>query len=211
MKNLALIVALLVPNVVTAAEYHVIFFSYQNKGLVASPLQSHTFATFTESNRGRIARKVEINWAPVNQWRITQGKVPGHNHDVNGTIRKAVSDAKDPKEVQAWGPYSTDRALFEKALQTHQILEDHYLYKAVDLRVKNSVDIPAVNCITAVKMVLGALFTGSRMGHEATKEIVQFYEDEGVIHPSRETTKTRQKSEVIYRQLGLNKYPIKRN
>lgn len=209
MKKLLMMFVVLFPNVVTAAEYHATFFSYQNKKFVANPLHCHTFAVFTESTNGRITRKVAIDWGPANQWRVTQGRVPGHNGDVNLTIRKAVNDSK--KEVQSWGPYRTDKTVFDKALKTHQELENHYLYKAADFRSKKDVNLPAVNCITAVKMVLGHHYTGTRMGHEATKEVVKFFEEEGAIHPTQENRQVQSKNEMIFRQLGLDKFPITRN
>lgn len=208
-KKLLVFLALLSGSNALAEEYDVLFFSYQNKEGIAKPLHCHTFAVFTESDHGELKSKVVINWGPKDQWRVMDGKVPGHNHEETESIEKALSDRKVPKEVRMWGPFPITKDDYDRAADTRDDLDRNYLYNAVNIVGKSDPKRPAVNCIQAVIKATGKKHsTGSKMGHKATQEVVDFYRKEGVIQDA--WNHSRIEGDLV-KSLGLDKYPIKRN
>jgi hypothetical protein len=143
--------------------FHVVVFSYQNRGPKANPAQCHTFATWVHTRNKQIVDQVDISWCPQQRdIRVVINDVPGRNKCLASTL----DDAKSMR--LAYWVMRTDKTFFDAAMVQKEKLT---MYRALDSKSRPI----AVNCIHACSDVAGNLNTGIHCGISAGQMVSDFY------------------------------------
>jgi hypothetical protein len=146
--------------------YFVVVWAYEGD----APRDSHTFATFY---KGDDLAKGRVNPATIS-WLSTTGAVPllgareGRNYSLAETLAMAC---RDGKRVASWGPYETNRDLYQRALVRIQLLASgRVAYSLLALRPGT------MNCIKATGDITDAPFNpGLSWGFAASKNIIRHF------------------------------------
>lgn len=167
-----------------AADYYFVLFCHDSEPRKAA--ESHTYAVFTQVEGREITNKCVINWGPIQEYRLGDGKVPGQNRDYLETLKESRAEGKI---VKMWGPYQISPETFQTAVRQRNYLDSgRVLYHVADrvtaLDLSENVgrsNQPAVNCIHAVSDIGGNLVTGGRYGLRAGEEIIAFFKQKGIL------------------------------
>jgi hypothetical protein len=154
--------------------YFVVIWAYEG----TAPRESHTFATFYKGDdlaKGRV-RPATISWLSATGDVSLLGAREGRNYSLSDTLDMAC---RDGKRVASWGPYETNRDLYQRALVRIQLLASGSVaYSLLALRPGT------MNCIKATGDITDAPFNpGLSWGFAASKNIVRhftpFFKDGG--------------------------------
>jgi hypothetical protein len=196
MKVLVIAAFFVISSFASAAEHYCVLFSHN--GRKSKPGESHTFATFVEVSNGKLTQQYTISWGPIGEWKIFDGKVPGHNRSLKTSIEVPLS--KD-WQVCMWGPYKMTPSYFEKAKQRYKDLHDGlYSYKAIDSRARKNEQKPGVNCIHAVSDIGGFIKTEGHYGDSATGIVAEAWKDRKICEPYMK------ENDKILKPLELDRY-----
>lgn len=97
--------------------YFVVVWAYEGD----APRDSHTFATFYKGDdlaKGRV-NPATISWLSTTGAVSLLGAREGRNYSFSDTLAIAC---RDGKRVGSWGPYETNRDLYQRALARIQLL-----------------------------------------------------------------------------------------
>ena len=208
LQSTALLALLLAAGAARAEDfYYVAVFASQT--IPAYPNYSHTFAVFVKASAegehpatGTVDECFCISWLPANLKVRTRALAPedGHNFGLHETIDNALANEE---RVSVWGPYRTNKTLYDNARRQVQVLESGAVrYKAIDSGRRTD---HVSNCIHAVSSCaeghrLRILSPG--FGQTASWAVTQSFRPFLI--------NTDETHEWVYSYLQLDGYPIHR-